>query len=61
MPAPTASGLPTEHKGTSSTDSNSADMDEFRPVAMITRRIGIDEGVDEVSSTISGLKVGQCN
>ncbi|GFS03533.1 SUMO-specific isopeptidase USPL1 [Elysia marginata] len=55
---PTASGLASEHKGTSSTDSNSADMDEFRPVAMVTRRIGVDEGLDDVNSTLSGLNVG---
>lgn len=53
-----ATGVNTEPKTASSTESNSMDMDEFRPVAMVTRRLAGDEG-DVISSEIAGLKVGE--
>lgn len=49
-----------ERKGPSSTDSNSqdTDMDEFRPVAMITRRVA-EDGVEVVKSSMANLKFSQ--
>lgn len=49
--------LATESRTASSTESNSMDMDEFRPVAMVTRRMG-EEG-DTISTDLAGLKVGE--
>ncbi|KAK0040440.1 mucin-12 [Biomphalaria pfeifferi] len=50
-------GQATESRTASSTESNSMDMDEFRPVAMVTRRMG-EEG-DTISTDLAGLKVGE--
>ncbi|KAH9496713.1 hypothetical protein Btru_009761 [Bulinus truncatus] len=52
-------GQASESRTTSSTESNSMDMDEFRPVAMVTRRVGEDG--DAISADITGLKVGEAD
>ncbi|CAG5115020.1 unnamed protein product, partial [Candidula unifasciata] len=54
-------GLATEQITASSTDSNSMDQDDFRPIAMVTRQMAGDEGLESVSSEIADLKVGEAD
>lgn len=56
--ASTSSGLATGQRSASSTDSSSMDLDEFRPVAMVTRQMAGEEGLE---SEIAELKVGEAD